>query len=161
MSESNDIHDMEMDLDLILLGPLTNSTKKTFKGWKSFHGLLHSWDDLKVLNSDFANVLKYEKFKKKYRFIIENEKTLLDNIDAYKSLKSHYKSHHKSVSKYTPSFKKEIIHHPPPSTVYDYNGYPLEITECIDLTETDNSQQSDGNITTTSSSDCPTILSSI
>lgn len=87
MSTTNDIYD-EPGLESILLPPLKSRTiKHTFKGWKSL-ALLHSWDDLKIFNTDFEAILKYEKFKLNYKHIIKNEKKLLTRIKDYKTAKA-------------------------------------------------------------------------
>eukprot|EP00483_Globobulimina_turgida_P002285 UN02287 len=88
MSDPKTMYDNGVDLDSILLPPLKkHAIKYTFKGWKSL-ALLHSWDDLKIFNTDFDAMYKYEKFKIDYKYIIKNEKKLLQKIDDYKIAKA-------------------------------------------------------------------------
>jgi len=84
--------DMELniDLDQILLKPFeatTTAIDRTFTGWKSLP-LQHSWDDLSVFNSNFNALCKYEKFKKDYKYVVQNEQKLIKRIAAYKQYKA-------------------------------------------------------------------------
>ena len=82
-----DIFSEDMDLEAILLKPLEATANRTFTGWKSLP-LQHSWDDCMNINQNFSALCKYEKFKKDYKYVVQNEGRLIRKISDYKQYKA-------------------------------------------------------------------------
>lgn len=71
-----------IDLETILLKPLTERTsRRAFRGKKKL-ALLHSWDE--IVYRDIGRVLEYKQFKQTWRHNVAHQSRLMENISVYK-----------------------------------------------------------------------------
>mmetsp|Transcript_73052 Transcript_73052/g.116516 ORF Transcript_73052/g.116516 Transcript_73052/m.116516 type:complete len:505 (-) Transcript_73052:1449-2963(-) len=118
MSDILSMEDIPIDLDLekLLLKPLEHNLKYTFRGWKSL-AYLHTLDE--IVYKDIKRVFQFQDFDKKYKWICQNEKKLIERMKYMKSKSSSSSSrpssrspsNSKSASSSSSSSKRKATSH--------------------------------------------------
>jgi len=115
MSDMNNMN--HVDLERILLKPLTASkVRHTFRGKKSL-ALLHSWDE--IVYRDIGRVFEYKQFEKEWQHITHNETELMRSATALSlshSRQHHAHAHaHAHAHSHVHAHQQLYYHHPAPA----------------------------------------------